>query len=93
MISTTLLTDIADFVNNEIAKIVINSSYVITAFQKKQVSESTVILEYIVPYGSVENVTKIEIKNIDDAILSSNDVYIPITADQLITQRVVVKEG
>lgn len=92
MISSTLLSDIATFTNDKIDKVVINESYEITDFTAKNVDESTVGMQYIVPQAATTLVTKIELKSSADELITSNDVYIPITSDTLLLQTIEVKE-
>lgn len=93
MISSMLLSEIAKLVDNKIAKVVLNETYEIDTFEVKSVTESTVGMQYIIPAAAVPVVTKIELKNSADQVISSNDVYVPITSDTLILQTVEVKEA
>lgn len=70
MISSQLLTDIATFVEPKIAKVVINGVYEITTFEQKQVTNSTVALQYIIPVSEVSNVDLIELVDAEDNVLS-----------------------
>ncbi|MBE1444183.1 ketopantoate hydroxymethyltransferase [Paenibacillus sp. OAS669] len=91
MIPTTYLSELASFTNNRIAKVVVNESYAISSFSIKQVTAGTVEMEYVIPYGSVTEVTLIELKSQDDAVISSNAVYVPITSDTIIKQTIGIK--
>lgn len=93
MISSMLLSEIAELVDNKIAKVVLNETYEIDTFEVKSVTESTVGMQYIIPASAVSLVTKIELKNSSDQVISSNDVYVPITSDTLILQTIEVKEA
>lgn len=93
MIASTLLSEIAELADNKITKVVLNDTYEITDFEVKSVSGSTVGMQYIVPVAAVPVVNKIELKNSADQLVSSNDVYVPITSDTLILQTIEVKEG
>lgn len=92
MIESTLLAELANHVNTRIAKVVLNKTYEITEFTVKQVSKSVVNLEYMIPLGSVDSVSLIELRAADGTVLSSNDVYIPLTSDTIIKQPITVKE-
>ena len=92
MISSKLLSDIAEFTDDKIAKVVINGSYEITKFEVKSVTDSTVGMQYIIPASDTNLVTKIELKSSADELITSNDVYIPITSDTLLLQTIEVKE-
>lgn len=93
MIASTLLSEVADLVDSKIAKVVLNGTYEIDTFEVKSVTGATVGMQYIVPASAVPVVTKIELKNSVNQVISSNDVYVPITSDTLILQTVEVKEG
>lgn len=93
MIASTLLSEIAELADSRIAKVVLNESHEITDFEVKSVSGSTVGIQYIVPATAVPIVTKIELKGSANQLITSNDVYVPITSDTLILQTIEVKEG
>lgn len=93
MISLSFLAELAGYMNNEIRKIILNGgAHEITAFEVKEVNQSTVEMEYLIPSGAVNEVTLIELKNGDGQTISSNTVYVPITADTVIRHKVQVKE-
>jgi len=92
MIATQLLGDVAGYVDGRIEKVVINGTYEITDFVVKQVSGSTVALQYIVPVADVTNIDLIELKDAADNLLTSDSVDVPLTADTLLLQTILVKE-
>ncbi|WP_273483586.1 ketopantoate hydroxymethyltransferase [Desulforamulus ruminis] len=92
MIDTDFLQDVAEFVNGKVAKVVLNGAYEITEFETKQVSGNVLQMKYMVPYGSVPNISQIELKNIDGFLISTNTVDVPVTADTILFQMIVVKE-
>ncbi|RXZ84695.1 ketopantoate hydroxymethyltransferase [Paenibacillaceae bacterium] len=93
MITTALLHDVAEYVDSRVAKVVINGSYEITDFQLKQVTEHTLVLNYLIPAAAVSLVTLIELKDAADNTLTSNAVNVPITADHLMLQTIEAKEA
>ena len=93
MITTGFLGNVAEFVNSKIAKVVLNSSYEITNFDAKQVSSGLINMQYTVPNGAITAINLIELKDNAGNVVSSNQVYVPITADTIITQTIKVKEG
>ena len=93
MIPTAYLTELAQYSNSKISKVVVNGTYTITSFIIKQVSSSTVELEYMIPLGSVPEATQIELRSSMDQVISTNAVYVPITSDTIIKQTIKVKEG
>jgi len=93
MIMTAFLNEVANYVDHRVAKVVINETYEITDFEVKQVTGNVLALKYIVPAGDVSTITKIELKDALNNVISSHDVNIPITADHLMIQSITVKEG
>jgi hypothetical protein len=93
MINPILLAEMAEHVDQRIAKVVLNGTYEITDFRVKEVSESTVALNYVVPVAEVSLVTLIELKDSTGTILSANEVFVPITADHMMLQTITIKEG
>ncbi|GMX63207.1 hypothetical protein Elgi_00570 [Paenibacillus elgii] len=92
MIPTTFLSELAQFTNTQIAKVVLNGSYEINTFRIKKVEAGIVELEYMIPAGSVAEVTLIELKSSKGQVVSANEAYVPITSDTVIRHTVTVKE-
>lgn len=93
MITTQFLNKTANFINTQVAKVVINGTYEITDFDVKQVTGNTLALNYLVPVADVSLITEIEIKDDQDNVISYNNVYVPITTDHMMIQAIEVKEG
>ncbi|WP_019849831.1 hypothetical protein [Desulfitobacterium sp. PCE1] len=93
MISTEFLSSVAGYVDGQVAKVVLNKSYEITSFKVKETEQGLVNMQYVVPDGVVPIVSLIELRDSSDTVISSNEVYVPITADTIITQSIRVKEG
>lgn len=93
MITEAFLSQVASYVDDRIAKVVLNGSYEITDFDVKQVDDATINMEFMVPNGAVSVITSIELRGEDDAVISTNSVYVPISADTIITQTIQVREG
>lgn len=92
MIDTEFLGDVAQYVNNRVVKIVLNGSYEITNFEQKTVTASTLALNYTVPVSEVALISRIELKDVSNKLITSNDVNVPITSDTRMLQTVEVKE-
>ncbi|MFB6366199.1 ketopantoate hydroxymethyltransferase [Paenibacillus elgii] len=92
MIPTTFISELAQFTNTQIEKVVLNGSYEINTFRMKKVDAGTVELEYMIPAGSVAEVKLIELKSSKGQVVSSNEAYVPITSDTVIKHTVTVKE-
>jgi len=93
VISIEFLSSIAGYVDGQVAKVVLNGSYEITSFKVKEAEQGLVNMQYVVPDGVVPIVSLIELRDSSDTVISSNEVYVPITADTIITQSIRVKEG
>lgn len=89
---SSFLNDVARFVDANISKVVLNDTVEITNFSVKEVTGSTVGMQYIVPAADVSLVTKIELKDANNNIKTTNNVYVPITTDTLLLHTVQVKE-
>ncbi|MEI7027912.1 ketopantoate hydroxymethyltransferase [Paenibacillus sp. y28] len=93
MITSTYLAELAGYTDQRIAKVLLNDSYEISDFSVKQQTGSTVDLEYLIPNGSVSEVTKIELRGASGDVISSSAVYVPITSDTIIRQILTVREA
>lgn len=93
MITASIIHEVAEYVNGHIAKVVLNGSYEITSFEVKEATDGTVALNYIVPAADVPLITSIELADASGAVISSNNVNVPIASDTLMLQTIEVKEG
>lgn len=93
MIPVSFLNDIAQFINNETFKIILNSGeYEITNFDSKTVEDNLLTINYTVPNGAVGVVERIELRKSNNEVISDNTVYVPITADSIFKQTFRVTE-
>ena len=92
MIEQAYLTRIADVVQTDIAKVVLNGVYEIIEFEQKAVTDSTVALNYIIPASAVSLVTTIEIKRADNSRISYKPVNLPVTSDTLMLETFEIEE-
>lgn len=92
MIKQAFLDDVANYINTRIIKIRLNDSYLIDQFVVKQIQQSTVTMEFLVPFGSVEVIDKIDLIDQENQVISTNSVTVPITSDTVILQSFEVKE-
>lgn len=94
MISQEFLNDVADYMDGRVAKVVLNEGEVIiTDFFIKDITGSELTLQYMVLAGSVTDITLIELQDASGGVISANEVEIPITADTIMIQTILVKEG
>ncbi|MGF6357081.1 Zn-dependent peptidase ImmA (M78 family) [Paenibacillus sp. 4624] len=80
-----ILNDLAIHLNSRITKVVLNGVYEITNFIVKEVTASTVALNFLIPAADVSLVTLIEVKG-DNIRISSKPVNVPITSDNLMLE-------
>lgn len=92
MIVSTFLNEVAEYTDGRIAKVVLNDELEITNFQVKEVTASTLGMQYIVPSSAISLVTKIDLKTATNQLISTNDVYVPIASDTLLLQTIYVRE-
>jgi len=92
MINAQFLHKVAEFVNTRIAKVVLNGSYVITDFTARTVEDGMVALNYIVPVADVSLITLIELRDLNNDLITSDAVNVPITSDTKMLQTVEAKE-
>ena len=92
MISEQFLHEIAEYVDERVAEVVLNGSYEITEFETKAVTDNTLAMRYVIPASEVSLVTKIELKSVQNEVITSNDVNVPISSDTLMLQTITVKE-
>lgn len=92
-IQKTLLNDTAKFVNDDISYVLLNDSIKITEFKSKQVTESTIFIEYDVYPHMTSLVTSIKLMREDGVVLTQASVYVPITQTVVSKHIITVKEG
>lgn len=80
-----ILNDLGIHLNSRITKVVLNGVYEITNFIVKEVTSSTVALNFLIPAADVSLVTLIEVKG-DNIRISSKPVNVPITSDNLMLE-------
>lgn len=93
MIDKQFLQSIAEHVNAKVAKVVLNGKYQIDQFEVKKVTENVLALNYIVRAKDLSVINKIELKDPNNATISTNIVNIPVTTDQRMIQEIEIKEG
>lgn len=92
-VQQALLNDMADFVADEIASVLINDSIVITDFSVKSVSNNQISLQYAVTPSMTSVVTNIKLRRADDTVLTQVPVYVPVTQTVISKHIITVKEG
>ena len=87
MIKETLFTSITDTVLAKISKARLNSNQIVS-IQKRR-DRQFVFVEFLIP-DSVREVTKVELLDASDIVLSAIDVYVPIETTTLFKYKLEV---
>lgn len=93
-IQQTLLNKLATFTVAEIAKVRINNSYIVTDFEVKSASANVATVQYyVMPESGITNVTRIELLDSANNVLTRSNVYIPLVLGVNLKHTILVKEG
>lgn len=93
-IQNKFLNDIAEFSANDINNVLLNDTETIDTFSIKESVDNVVTIEYTVPaeLGIVE-LTNIKLRDAENNVLTSADVYVSIADDIIVKHIINVKEG
>lgn len=91
-LTDTLINAVAGFVSSDVAKARINSSSVITTLTKST-SSGVLTVQYVVPSGTVNTITKVELLDSSNNVLTSSTVYIPAASAVEMKHRIITQEG
>lgn len=91
-IQAALLTGVADFVSGDVASARINGTISISALTKS-VSGNTLTITYTVTSSQTTEVTQAELLDADGNVLTSSNIYVPITDTAVIKHTIPVAEG
>ena len=91
-IQTALLTGVANFVSGDVASARINGTISISALTKS-VSGNTLTITYTVTSSQTTEVTQAELLDADGNVLTSSNIYVPITDTAVIKHTIPVAEG
>lgn len=92
MITAEFIHDVAEYVKDRVAKVVLNGSYEITEFEQKEVTDNQLSLNYIIPVSEISHLTLVEVQDSSGNVISTNNVDVPISADTMFLQSIEVKE-
>lgn len=93
-IQQAMLNKLATFSATEIAKVRINGTYIITDFEVKSASANVVTVQYNVrPESGITNVTRIELLDSANNVLTRSNVYIPLVLGVNLKHTILIKEG
>lgn len=91
-IENTLLTGTATYISDNVISVRLNGSIIITEITKS-LSESVLTISYTVSPDVVTVVTQIELLDQESNVLTSADVYVPVTDPVLFEHTITVREG
>lgn len=91
-IQAALLTGVANFVSGDVASARINGTISISALTKS-VSGNTLTITYTVTSSQTTEVTQAEFLDADGNVLTSSNIYVPITDTAVIKHTIPVAEG
>ena len=91
-IQTTLLEGVANFVSGDVASAQVNGSISITELTK-QVTGNTLTVTYTVAESQATEITSIALLDADNNVLTSSEVYVPVTGNTVLTHTIPVAEG
>lgn len=93
-IQQTMLNKLATFTAAEIAKVRINDSYIVTNFEMKSAAANVATIQYyVMPESGITNVTRIELLDSANNVLTRSNVYIPLVLGVNLKHTILVKEG
>lgn len=92
-IQPALLNDVANFVADDVASVLINDSIVITDFYAKNVSDNVLSIEYTITPQMASTVTDIKLRRADGTVITRVAVYVPVTQTIISKHIITVKEG
>ena len=89
-----MLNSIAEFTSSDITKVRVNETLVITDFTIKESSQNIVTVEYQISAESdITEVTKVELLDAADNVLTESLVYVPILESIILKHTIQIKEG
>lgn len=92
MIAASYLAELTSYTNTKVTKVVLNDSIEITSFLLKEASANVFTLEYLVAFGTITTVTKMELKSAAGSVVSTRTVNVPIVEDTIMRHVITVEE-
>lgn len=91
-IQNELLTGAANFVSSDIAQARVNGSVLISSLSKT-VDGATCTVTYPVTAAQASEITKVELLGADNTVLTSSQVYVPVSDSIVMKHSIPVSEG
>ena len=91
-IQNALLTGTANFVSSDIAQARINGSVLISSLSKT-VDGTTCTVTYPVTAAQASEITQVELLSADNTVLTSSQVYVPVSDSIVMKHSIPVSEG
>lgn len=92
-IQPQLLTEMATFAAGDIASVLINDSVTITTFVIKEAASNVATISYDVSASQASEITNVKLRNAAGDVLSSANVYVPVSDVARMKHTITVKEG
>lgn len=92
-VASGLLDDVASFTAADIIAVRLNGSVIVGAFDTKEAVGNLVTVQYIVTSAQVSAITQIELLGVDDKVLTSAPVYVPVPNPVQLRHTITTKEG
>lgn len=91
-IQSAFLSDVATFASSDIASVQVNGSISITSLTK-EVSGNTCTITYTIQPSQTTEITSLSLLREDGTVLTTSDVYVPVSQAVLMTHTIPVAEG
>lgn len=91
-IQSALLTGAANFVSSDIARARVNGSVLISSLSKT-VDGATCTVTYPVTAAQASEITQVELLGADNTVLTSSQVYVPVSDSIVMKHSIPVSEG
>lgn len=93
-IGAGLLAELATFTADDVAKVRVNDTYIISTGIDKIASQNVATVQYQVSTSlGVDTITKLELLDSSNNVLTSSQVYVPLLQDVTMKHTITVKEG
>lgn len=93
-IKEDLITELNRCTASAISYVRLNDSIVINVFKTKEIVDSKVIVEYVVPYNlGLTEINRVDFYDVNDKLLTSANIYVPIIDEVELKHIIKIEEG